>query len=117
MWLAGPTNGFGGTWVFPKGRVVPGQGLEAPALREVYKELGLHVRLDAFLCDASRSTTFTRYFTATRVGGDPACCGWETQAAALVPFGRLGELLTGAHDAPILAALSAHLASLKPQPG
>lgn len=116
VWLAGPTNRFGGTWVFPKGRVDPGQGLEATALREVHEELGLYVQLDAFLCDTSRSTTFTRYFTATRVGGNPACCGWETQAAALVPFGRLGHLLTGAHDAPILATFQAHLARLKRPP-
>lgn len=111
VWLAMPTNRFGGLpYVFPKGRVDPGSALTATAMREVWEELGLRVRLTAYLVDVARSTTFTRLYLAQRVGGHPGQgMGWESQAAVLAPLAQLPGLLTHSRDAPVLAALTARL--------
>lgn len=105
-WLAMPTNAFGGLpYVFPKGRVDPRASLTATAMREVWEELGLRVRLTGHLIDVRRSTTYTRLYLAERIGGHPAGMGWESQAAVLCPLERLPELLPSSYDAPIVEAL------------
>lgn len=40
---------YGGTWSIPGGRVEPGEGLHAAALREVLEETGVPVHLDGIL--------------------------------------------------------------------
>lgn len=108
IWLAQPTNGFGGVaHVVPKGRLDAGT-LAAAALREAWEELGLLVHLTGHLIDLPRSQTSTRYYVGQRIGGSPAACGWESQAAVLSPLGRLPMLLDGPHDAPLVAAILAH---------
>jgi 8-oxo-dGTP pyrophosphatase MutT (NUDIX family) len=105
VWLVSPTNGFGGyAATFPKGRVDAGGTLQHTAVREAFEESGLAVRLEAFLLDASRTQTYTRYYIARRVAGSPAAMGWETQAVHLVPAARLEELAVHPNDAAVIMA-------------
>jgi 8-oxo-dGTP pyrophosphatase MutT (NUDIX family) len=106
VWLVSPTNGYGGyTSTFPKGRVDPGTSLQHTAVREVFEESGLLVRLEAFLIDLRRTQTYTRYYVARRIAGCPSAMGWETQAVHLVPAARLEEVAVHPNDAAIIGAL------------
>jgi 8-oxo-dGTP pyrophosphatase MutT (NUDIX family) len=106
VWLVSPTNGFGGYGAtFPKGRVDPGGTLQRTAVREVFEESGLAVRLEAFLLDVRRTQTYTRYYLAKRIGGCPSAMGWETQAVHLVPAARLAEVAVHLNDEAIIRVL------------
>jgi 8-oxo-dGTP pyrophosphatase MutT (NUDIX family) len=108
VWLVSPTNGFGGySATFPKGRVDAGGTLQHTAIREVYEESGLVVRLQAHLIDVRRTQTYTRYYIAKRIGGCPSSMGWETQAVHLVPAARLEEVAAHPNDAALIRALRA----------
>jgi 8-oxo-dGTP pyrophosphatase MutT (NUDIX family) len=112
VWLVSPTNGFGGyAATFPKGRVDPGGSLQHTAVREVFEEAGLLVRLEAHLVDVPRTQTYTRYYLARRIGGCPSAMGWETQAVHLVPAARLLDAATHANDLPVIRALAGWLAA------
>lgn len=108
VWVVSPSNAFGGyVNTFPKGKLDPGIGPRANALKEAYEECGLKVALTGFLCDAVRSTSVTRYYTARRVGGHPGTMGWETQAVHLVPAAQLAAFADHPNDRPILQTLLA----------
>lgn len=108
VWLVSPTNGYGGySATFPKGRVDPGGTLQHTAIREVFEESGLVVRLEAHLIDVRRTQTYTRYYIARRIGGCPSAMGWETQAVHLVPVARLEQVAAHPNDAAIIRALRA----------
>lgn len=106
VWVVHPTNQFGGYQAtFPKGRVDAGLNLQAAALRECWEEAGFQVRITGWLGDFERSTTRTRLYLAERVGGTPAAMGWESQAVSLVPLSKLGTMLNGEADKPVLERL------------
>ncbi len=109
VWVVHPSNGWGGyqaTWA--KGRVEGGLSLQATAVREVFEESGLQVRIVGFWGDYDRTTTRTRYYLAERIGGHPgAGMTWESQAVSLCPVSDLPKLLNGAADMPIIATLQA----------
>jgi ADP-ribose pyrophosphatase YjhB (NUDIX family) len=108
VWVVHPTNGFGGYQAtFPKGRVDRSTSLHVTAVGEVYEETGLQVAPFAFLADSQRSTTYTRYYLAKRIGGSPAAMGWESQAVSLVPLQQLKAFLNRAVDQALVAALLA----------
>lgn len=108
VWLVSPTNRHGGyDTTFPKGRRDAGTSMQHTAIREAFEESGLLVELTAWLLDARRTQTFTRYYLARRIGGSPAAMGWETQAVHLVPPVQLRELAAHPNDAAIIAALEA----------
>lgn len=105
IWVVAPSNAFGGyRATFPKG-TMDGLSTQATALVEAYEESGLHVRLIRYLVDVKRSQSYTRYFLAERVGGNPADMGWESQAVMLVPTGQLQQVLNSPNDLPIIEAL------------
>lgn len=105
VWVVAPSNGFGGySATFPKGRL-DGLPPRAAAIREAFEESGLQVELTGYLCDSVRSTTVTRYYTARRVGGNPADMGWESQAVHLVPIGKLSTIVAHQNDNAIIDAL------------
>lgn len=107
IWLARPTNRFGGVGhAVPKGRV-DGRTPAAAAMCEAWEEVGLLVHLDGHLVDQARSTTFVRYYIGRRVAGSPAAMGWESQATLLCPPAQLGDLLSGPHDAALVVAILA----------
>lgn len=106
-WMVAPSNGFGGyKTTFPKGTQEKGLSLQASALKESYEEAGLQVELTGFLLDVKRSTSYTRYYTARRIGGNPADMGWESQSVLLVPKSELPNYLTNAYDKPLLVELT-----------
>jgi ADP-ribose pyrophosphatase YjhB (NUDIX family) len=105
VWLVAPSNAFGGyESTFPKG-TLEGKSAQATALAEAFEESGLRVRLIKHLADIERSQSYTRYYLAERVGGNPADMTWETQAVMLVPMSQLGSLLNNAFDKPLLKRL------------
>lgn len=107
VWLVAPTNGYGGyAATFPKGRVDPGCGLAATAVREAWEEAGLQIAVTAFLADVRRTQTYTRYYLARRTGGTPSAMGWETQAVHLVPLALLDSVAVHANDAAVIAAIT-----------
>jgi ADP-ribose pyrophosphatase YjhB (NUDIX family) len=102
IWLVAPSNAFAGyEATFPKG-TMEGQSPQSTALVETFEESGLQVRLLEHLIDVKRSQSYTRYYIAERVGGNPADMGWESQAVLLAPPHQLKELLNNAYDMPIL---------------
>lgn len=106
IWIVAPTNGFAGYQAtFPKG-TMNGLSAQAAALVEVWEESGLQVRLTKHLVDVKRSQSYTRYYLAERVGGNPADMGWESQAVMLLPANKLTEVLNSPNDLPIVDALS-----------
>lgn len=108
FWLVSPSNAFGGyTNTFPKGRIDDDMKRQASAIREAYEESGLKVRITGFLADSVRSQSYTRYYLAERVGGNPASMGWETQAVHLVPRHALSKFLTHPNDQPLLQSILA----------
>ena len=99
LWLVAPSNAFGDyTATFPKGRIEGNGSHQASAIREAYEEAGLKVKIIGFLADSNRSQSYTRYYLAQRVGGDPGLMGWESQAVHLVPRAALGKFLTHPND-------------------
>jgi ADP-ribose pyrophosphatase YjhB (NUDIX family) len=99
IWLVSPTNQFGGyTNTFPKGRPDGGATLQACAIRECFEEAGVRVEITGHLDDLERSTTYTRYYKARRLSGNPADMGWESQAVHLVPRSTLAAFLTNKND-------------------
>jgi 8-oxo-dGTP pyrophosphatase MutT (NUDIX family) len=108
LWIVSPSNAFGGyTNTFPKG-TLPNESsitLRANAVREVWEETGLKVRLRAFLCDCVRSTSVTRYYLVERLAGTPSDMGWESQAVHLVPPDQLASVASHPNDRPVLTAL------------
>lgn len=107
IWIVAPTKAYGGYKAsFPKGRVEKGLSLQASAIKEAFEESGLQVQLTGFLIDTPRSTTYTRYYLARRIGGNPSDMGWESQAVLLLPQSRLLNYLTNANDLPIVQKLA-----------
>ncbi len=107
VWLVAPSNGFGGYLVtFPKG-TREGKSAQATALAEAFEESGLQVRLVSHLLDLQRSQSYTRYYLAERIGGNPADMGWESQAVLLAPPGELPKLLNSPYDQTLIKKLAA----------
>lgn len=115
VWLVAPSNGFAGYQVtFPKGRVDKGATLQATAIKEVWEESGLLVKLTGYLGDFVRTETYTRFYIARRVGGTPCDMGWESQAVHLGPVSKACGLLNRSTDRDVLKALEARMAKAKP---
>ena len=99
VWVVSPTNRFGGYKnTFPKGKVEDEMSWQANAIKEVYEESGLQVKIIGLVGDVERTTSVTRYYQAVRVGGTPVDCGWESQAVHLIPSGDLAIHLDGLAD-------------------
>lgn len=105
-WVVAPSNAFGGySATFPKG-TIESISAQASAIKEVFEEAGLQIRLVGHLIDVKRSQSYTRYYLAERIGGDPADMCWESQAVMLVPASQLPKLLTNSHDKAIVDKLA-----------
>ncbi|WP_249363135.1 NUDIX hydrolase [Burkholderia sp. 4M9327F10] len=105
VWVVAPSNGYAGyKATFPKG-TMDGKSAQATAMTEAFEESGLQVRLLRHLTDVKRTQSYTRYFLAERIGGDPADMGWESQAVMLVPIGQLRQVLNSQYDIPVIEAV------------
>lgn len=107
IWLIHPTNSFGGYDAsFPKGGLEDGLSMQANAIKEAYEESGLKIEITGFIGDVLRTTSVARYYSAKRVGGDPADMGWESQAVSLVPRDMLGEIANTESDAELIKLIN-----------
>ena len=105
VWVVAPSNGYAGyKATFPKG-TMEGKSAQATAMIEAFEESGLQVRPLRHLTDVKRTQSYTRYFLAERIGGNPADMGWESQAVMLVPTGQLHQVLNSEYDIPVIEAL------------
>jgi 8-oxo-dGTP pyrophosphatase MutT (NUDIX family) len=112
IWLTEPTNHYGGyEKSFPKGRVEPGLSLQATAIKEVYEETGMRVKLVGVLGDYEGHSTTTRIYLAVRTGGTPADMGWECQGLHLVPSDKAQEVLNRDRDRGIASDAAARIAA------
>jgi ADP-ribose pyrophosphatase YjhB (NUDIX family) len=106
LWVYEPSGHYGGyQHTFPKGRVEKGLTAQQTALKEVFEETGLQVRLTGFLGHFEGDTTITRYYVARRVGGAPWTAHWEAAKVKLVTPAAAKKMLNKQRDQDILAAL------------
>jgi len=106
VWILHPTNQFGGyEATFPKGKVEDGLDQRETAIKEVYEETGIHVKLIGYVGDAEKTTSITRYYLAKRIGGNPKNMGWESQGVSLVPIKDLDKVVTHPADQIIVTKI------------
>jgi 8-oxo-dGTP pyrophosphatase MutT (NUDIX family) len=115
VWVIEPKGHFGGyEHTFPKGGMSPGETNQQAALREVFEETGLQVRIQAHLGDFERTTGVTRYYIAKRVGGTPSLAGGETATVKLVRPSEAKSLLNKDIDKKIMDAAEAQRKAAPP---
>lgn len=114
IWLVSPTNEFGGYKnTFPKGGVENGLSHQQNAMKEVFEEAGLQVKIHSFLGDFEGDTSSTRYYIAHRTGGEPwktdtdATGFKETDNVKLVSLDEAKSILNKSRDQKILDAYKA----------
>jgi 8-oxo-dGTP diphosphatase len=93
-------------WSLPKGKLDPGEGFEAAALREVEEETGLRCSLGRELPsteyrDAKGRQKLVRYWEMTPLGGEFAPSEEVDELRWLDPAGA-AELLSYDHDRDLL---------------
>jgi ADP-ribose pyrophosphatase YjhB (NUDIX family) len=107
VWLMRPAGGFGGyDQTFPKGGLEEGLSGQANAIKEVYEETGLKVKITGFAGDHEGDTTISRFYFAEREGGDPVHAGGEAEGVILAPPSALPGLLNRKRDKQIAESLS-----------
>jgi ADP-ribose pyrophosphatase YjhB (NUDIX family)/predicted kinase len=71
-WVFEPKGHFGGyEHTFPKGMVEKGYSPQQNAHKELFEETGLRAEITGHLGDYKGTTGVTRFYTATRTGGEP----------------------------------------------
>ena len=93
VYLIQPANNWG-PWSLPKGRVDQGESIEQAALREVWEETGLEVKIlkDSYLGLFEGSTSWTHYFLARHVRGVPET-NEEVSAIEILSFAEALKLV------------------------
>ncbi len=103
VWVIEPEGHFGGyKHTFPKGGADKGESNQQAAMREVFEESGLQVKIQGHLGDYEKTTSVTRYYIAKRVGGSPSLAGKETGTVKLAAFKDAKSLLNKDVDKKIL---------------
>jgi ADP-ribose pyrophosphatase YjhB (NUDIX family) len=102
VWTISPTNGYGAKNTFAKGRLEAGLTPQENAIKEIFEETGLKVRIVGALGSFEGDTTLTRMYIAVRESGTPAEMGWESQAVNLSPVQYALSSLDKARDKYIL---------------
>lgn len=100
VYVIKPSNNYG-PWGFPKGQVDKGETVKQAAIREVYEETGLRVKIlpgkNAYVGKGVGTMSITHFFLAVRTGGSPHPTE-ETERVALVTFEEAKRLFRSAHN-------------------
>jgi ADP-ribose pyrophosphatase YjhB (NUDIX family) len=91
-------------WTLPKGRINPGETIEAAALREVYEESGLRARIVRPIGLHDGRLHFTYYFEM-EVERNDAVHDRETREVRLVSFVETASMLRSRRDLQVLRRL------------
>jgi 8-oxo-dGTP pyrophosphatase MutT (NUDIX family) len=91
-------------WTLPKGRMDPGETVEATALREVYEESGLRARIVRPIVLHEGRLHFT-YFFEMAVERDDGVHDAETKEVRLVPLVDAVTLVSSRRDLRVLRRL------------
>jgi 8-oxo-dGTP pyrophosphatase MutT (NUDIX family) len=107
VWIRKPTGGYGGyNYSWPKGGQESGLSLQGTALKEAHEETGLHAKIEGHIGDFPGSTSLTRMYVGTRIGGDPTKTDSETESVHLVtPQDAMGMFNTQRDKDILMAAL------------
>jgi len=100
IYVIKPSNNYG-PWAFPKGQVDKGETIKQAAIREVYEETGLRVKIlsgkGAYIGKGTGTMSITHFFLAVRTGGSPHPTE-ETEQVRLVTFEEAKRLFHSAHN-------------------
>lgn len=106
VWVVAPSNAFGGyKATFPKGRWMACPPRLLRSWSKPTKSQDCRCACVSIWWMSNATQSYTRYFLAERVGGNPANMGWESQAVMLVPEAQLAQVLNSPNDVPIIDAL------------
>ncbi|HJZ87545.1 MAG TPA: NUDIX hydrolase [Polyangia bacterium] len=89
-------------WTLPKGRLDPGETLTAAALREVYEEAGVRVRITSYLGRYKGKRHFTHYFRMLLVRDDGCHDTSETAEVRFVKPAKARRLMRSRRDRTVL---------------
>jgi len=105
IWVVEPTGHYGGYEnTFPKGGWTDKNlSLQQNAMKEVFEELGIKIKITGYLGDFEGQTSNTRYYLAQRTGGAPWVPGKESQAVKLMTVDDAQGALNVKRDQDILA--------------
>lgn len=96
-----------GDWTLPKGKLEPGEGFEAAALREVWEETGLECELETELTpvayiDRKGRSKFVRYWLMRPLAGGDFTPNKEVDELRWLGPSEAAELLTYGHDSELV---------------
>ena len=99
VWVIDPTNKFADVdTTFPKGKVEDGLTMQQTAIKEVFEETGLKIKIIGLVGDYDRTTSRSRMYVAQRVGGRPDKMGAESQAVKLATPLQVSNMLNQGAD-------------------